>query len=81
MSAIRIYTEFDGEKYRLMCDCGRMSPAPAGQRLFRAPPHPEIEFSHDTIEAAEVDARKLRAYLSALVEKKVSKKRTALNAA
>lgn len=81
MTAMRIFTEFDGDKYRLMVDDGRMSATPAGQRLFRAPPHPEIEFSHATAEAAEDDARKLRAYLSALVEKKVSKKRTALNAA
>ncbi len=43
---------------------GRASPA--GPRLFRAPPHPEIAFAHDTPEAAEADAQKLRAYLDSL---------------
>lgn len=40
-----------------------------------------IDFAHDTIEAAEGDARKLRAYLAALPEKKPSKKRTRESAA
>jgi hypothetical protein len=36
---------------------------PAGPRLFRAQPWPDIQFQHDTQEAAERDAAKLRAYL------------------
>ncbi len=47
---------------------GRASPA--GPRLFRAPPHPEIRWSHDTPEAAEADAQKLRAYLDSLTQRK-----------
>lgn len=36
---------------------------PAGERLFRAPPHPAIRFSHESKEAAEADAGKLREYV------------------
>ncbi len=78
---MRIFTEFDGEVFRLMCDDGRMSPTPAGARLFRAEPWPEIAFAHETAEAAENDARKLRAYLAALPTAKASKKRTRESAA
>ncbi len=73
---MRIFIEFDLDlaTYVIMCDDGRMSPAPAGQRLFRARPHPDIKFSHPTIEQAENDARLLRNYLSALAPRKISKK-------
>ncbi len=74
---MKIFVEFDleSERFVLMCDCGRMSPSPAGQRLFRAPPHPQIDFHHATMEAAETDAGKLRAYLARLTTKKLSKKK------
>jgi hypothetical protein len=36
---------------------------PAGERLFRAPPHPAIRFSHEDREQAETDAGKLREYV------------------
>lgn len=73
---MRIFVEFDldDEKFVLMCDDGRMKPTVAGQRLFRAPPHPNIGFRHPTMEAAEADAGKLRAYLGQLSTKKPSKK-------
>ncbi len=73
---MKIFVEFDleSERFVLMADCGRMSPTPAGQRLFRAPPHPVIEFNHATMESAEGDAQKLRAYLAQLSTKKPSKK-------
>ncbi len=73
---MKIFVEFDldDEKFVLMCDDGRMKPTVAGQRLFRAPPHPEIEFRHATMETAEADARKLRTYLAQLTSKKPSKK-------
>lgn len=50
-----------------------MGPTPAGQRLFRAQPHPAIEFNHPTIEQAEIDAAKLRLYLESLSAKKPKK--------
>lgn len=73
---MKIFVEFDMEieKFVLMCDDGRMKPMPCGQRLFRAPPHPTMDFSHPTMEAAEADAHKLRTYLSQLTAKKPSKK-------
>ncbi len=73
---MKIFVEYDMDRdvYVLMCDDGRMRPMPAGQRLFRAPPYPEIAFSHTAMPAAEEDARKLRVYLAALVAKKPSKK-------
>ncbi len=73
---MRIFVELDldDEKFVLMCDDGRMKPTVAGQRLFRAPPHPEIQFRHATMEAAEADAGKLRAYIAQLSTKKLSKK-------
>lgn len=40
-----------------------VSTAPAGPRLFRDTPYPEIKFEHPTREEAEIDAAKLRAYL------------------
>lgn len=79
--SLRIYVELDeSDLYRLMCDDGRMSPQPCGPRLFRAPPHPQMKFTHDDPESAETDARKLRVYLAGLTEKK-TKKRTAEGAA
>ena len=73
---MRIYVEFDLDsgRYLIMCDDRRMAPMPAGRRLFRAPPYPDIKFSHPTIEKAEHDARLLRSYLAQLVPKKPSKK-------
>lgn len=46
-----------------------------GPRIFRAPPHPEITFSHDTQEAAARDAATLREYLAGLPQKKMTKKK------
>lgn len=37
---------------------------PAGERLFRGYPHPEIRFSHTTEDSANRDAATLRAYLA-----------------
>ena len=80
--SLRIFVELDdSDQFRLMCADGMMSPAPCGQRLFRAAPYPDIQFAHPTMEAAETDARKLRAYLAALPVAKASKKRTAKSAA
>jgi hypothetical protein len=45
----------------------------AGPRLFRAPPHPDIQFAHDSAQDAERDAATLRAYLDALPAQKKRK--------
>lgn len=67
MSTPRIYVEFDADEgnFALMCESHSRT-APAGPRLFRAPPHPRISFRHETIHDAEHDARALREYLNAL---------------
>ena len=69
---MKIYPEFDSESaaYVLMCDDGRMRPMPAGPRLFRAAPHPEVAFTHETLEAAQADCAKLRSYFAWLKTRK-----------
>lgn len=69
-----IHIEFDSDEgdYVLMCE-SYSRVAPAGPRLFRAPPYPEIQFRHAEIEQAEADASKLRAYLATLTPRKQSK--------
>lgn len=70
----RIFISFDVEadSYDLMCEShGRT--APAGPRLFRAPPHPQIKFHHETMAEAEADARQMRSYLGALSTRRPSK--------
>ncbi len=50
---------------------------PAGPRLFRAPPHPDIRFSNfDTLEEAQKDAGKLQAYIAAAWSDQPRKKKT-----
>jgi hypothetical protein len=44
--------------------------APAGPRLFRAPPFLDIEFTHDTEDGANRDAAKLREYLAGVAAKR-----------
>lgn len=60
-----IFTTLDPEDgcYRLMVADARLATAPAGPRLFKAEPHPQIKFEHATREEAEIDAAILRAYL------------------
>lgn len=43
---------------------------PAGPRLFRAPPHPAVRWSHEDAASAERDAATLRAYLDGLGARK-----------
>jgi hypothetical protein len=71
---MKIFVEFDGDKYILMCLGRGMGAMPAGPRLYRARPHPEIDFSHDTMEAANSAAEALTTYIDRLTTKKLSKK-------
>ncbi len=68
-TVITVELDDDG-LFTLMADDGRMSPMPVGPRMFKAPPHPEVTFSHATMAAAETDARKVRVYLEWLRTKK-----------
>lgn len=60
----RIFIQLDADsgEFDLMCESYGRS-APAGPRLFRAPPHPAIKFHHDTMAGAEQDAAAMRTYL------------------
>lgn len=58
--------EPDDDNYILMCDDGKMSPMPAGPRLLKAQPHPDVKFQHATAEGAERDAATLAKYLGTL---------------
>lgn len=63
-----IFDEDDGLWTLYATSYGRTTPA--GPRLFRAPPHPDIRFSHETAEAADKDAATLRQYLEGLGQRK-----------
>lgn len=60
---ITVAQDFDTGECRLMATSFGMT-APAGPRLFRAPPHPDIQFTHSDPESAERDAEKLRAHMA-----------------
>ncbi len=62
----RLFIESDGSSFTIMCADGRMSPMPAGPRLFRQQPWPEVKFDHPDFESAKADETKLRAYLARL---------------
>jgi hypothetical protein len=71
------------DRHELMVSDGRMSPSPAGERLFRLPDRPtqeqlaavpQIYFSYEVEADAVKAAAKLRAYLEQLPAKKQSKK-------
>lgn len=71
-----LFTQFDAESglWELYCSSKGMRAMPAGPRIFRGPPHPVVQFAHETKAAAERDAQKIREYLANLPERKISKK-------
>ena len=71
---MKIFVQPDGQSFRLWCSDGRMSPSPAGPRLFRAPPLPDIQFQHPLLPDAERDAAVLRRYIEQTHPKTQSKK-------
>lgn len=71
---ISIEFDFDTAEHVLMCESHGMRPEPAGLRLFRAQPWPEVKFRHADAAEAERDAEKIRKYLAALPQGKISKK-------
>lgn len=61
------------DKWDIMCESHGMT-AIAGPRLFRAPPHPDIQFSgHESEARATQDCERLRTYLESLPKKKSGK--------
>lgn len=74
---MKIFVEFDLDRaeYTLMVDDGRMSPMPAGERLYRGGAWPTgIQFTHGNLDDAEKAALLLRAYLAALPGRRQTKK-------
>lgn len=74
---MNIFVEFslDSGRYELLVKGPGQPPIPAGGRLFRGGDWPVgIQFSHETEETAEADARRLRTYLAEVGTKKQSKK-------
>lgn len=72
---LHILVRFDADTgtHDLYAHDGCMAPMPAGPRIFRAPPLPDIKFSHELRADAEKDAATLRKYLAALPERKPKK--------
>ncbi len=66
--------------FRLYVTSPGQGPMPAGERLFRAPPHPRIAFAHDSGEQAAKDAATLQKYLDGLAPQKRKKKSEDKNA-
>jgi hypothetical protein len=62
---MKISVRPDGASFRLWCSDSRMSDAPCGPRLFRAPPIPDIAFTHANQLDATRDAERLTKYIAA----------------
>lgn len=75
-SIMTLYLQFDleSEHWEIMCEDSRMRPMPAGPRLFRAPPHPDVKFRHLDRDGAERALVALQKYFSGLHQKKPTKK-------
>lgn len=71
---ITVHPNVDTGRFFLMVEDGCMRPMPAGPRIFKAEPHPDVKFIHPTRESAEADADKLRAYLEKLEPRRQTKK-------
>ena len=74
--SLKIFINFDDEsgEYELMCADGRSSPMPCGPRIFRAEPHPQVKFRHETKAGAALDADLIRHYLANLPAEPKGKK-------
>lgn len=71
---MRIYVQPEGRSFRLWCGDGKMADFPAGPRLFRAPPIPDIQFQHASHADAERDAVLLRRYIDQTHSRQQTKK-------
>lgn len=71
-----LFLQFDleTEHWEIMCEDSRMRAMPAGPRLFRAPPHPDVAFRHLDKQGAEGAMNTLNRYFAQLPEKKQTKK-------
>lgn len=66
---ITLTQDFDTDQWVLLVTShGRTNPA--GPRLFRGAPWPDVQFQHATKEVAQKDADTLQAYLDACAARK-----------
>ena len=60
--SITVEYDWESDRHLLMASSyGRTEPA--GERLLRRPPFPEVQFSHETEAGAQADAEKLSNYI------------------
>jgi hypothetical protein len=64
MTTIRVQYDVESDHFELWARDDTMRDMPAGPRLFRGAPYPEVQFAHETQGAAERDAAKLQEYLN-----------------
>lgn len=76
---ISVSQDLDSGDWKLYATSYNMT-APAGPRLFRAPPHPDIRWAHTSEESATADAAKLQAYIDKEAKKRQPTKRQVRNA-
>lgn len=71
-----VFIEYDSDRdrYDLMVTGNGMGPIPAGPRIFRAPPHPDVTFTHDTMAEAKIAQDKIEKYFAGLGKKQPTKK-------
>lgn len=67
-----VSVEGSGDSWRLMASSYGTT-SPAGERLFRAPPFPKIEFAHTKEADARRDAALLTDYIDRTWPKKISR--------
>lgn len=76
VSAMKLFIQFDldTEHWEIMCEDSRMRAMPAGPRLYKAPPHPDVEFRHLERQGAERAIATLEKYFAGLSDRKPTKK-------
>lgn len=70
-----LYPQYDMDTgmYEIWVSDERMRPMPAGPRIFRAPPLPDVKFCHEDMSSAQKDCRTIMTYLSTLKKQPTKK--------
>ena len=66
MNAPRLFPQYDADDdlWRIMVATHGLSPMPAGPRLFRAPPHPDVKWAHASKAEADAAISVIQKYLA-----------------
>ncbi len=62
----------DTGRWTIMVSAHGQPPTVAGPRILRGPPHPEVNWVHETEEGATADLEKLNTYLASVDEASTS---------